>query len=243
MYEDTRRRTDALHIEAANFLAATVGHELNNLTTILHGRLELTRHAVRSNESLTRHVEELERTGREMHACIDRLHFLADNRGLVPEVVDINEALADVTETLRGLAGTARLDLVPATVPVTVTSGRRAVALALQHLVENSVRAGATEIRVVLALEKIGEVVVEVRDDGPGLPLEVAQCLTSGRLMPEYCGIGLLLAKTVTERSGGRLEALPVDRGAALRLRFRYVDPAPRNLATGRSHEGQMPKS
>lgn len=240
MYEDARGMTQDMRIETANWLAATVGHELNNLTTILQGRLQLTRHAAGDAEPLARHVDELERTGRELHACIDRLHVLAHGQSVVPETVDVNEALTAAERDLRRVAGDARVELVPATVPVMVTSSRRAVELAFLHLTENAARAGATGIRLVAALEKSGEVVVEVRDDGPGLPPDVARCLGSGRILPDCCGLGLLLARTVTERSGGRLEAASRDAGALLRLRFRQVGATTRKPATGEPRDRRV---
>ena len=62
MYEDTRRTAEADRGEASRYLTAVVGHELNNLTTVLQGRLELARRAADDGEEVLRHVGELEQT-------------------------------------------------------------------------------------------------------------------------------------------------------------------------------------
>jgi hypothetical protein len=114
---------------------------------------------------------------------------------------------------------------------------------ALANLCLNAVRhsgvACSASVGVRCARSREG-VVVEVRDDGPGLPEQVTEWL-AGRLSDAPAGLGLLSAAACAREIGGRLELVRSDAsGTVLRIGFPLTDaPAAPVGAGGRSGTGQ----
>lgn len=84
----------------------------------------------------------------------------------------------------------------------------RELALHLLDIAENSVRAGATRIRVSVMLDAANDLLtLRVDDNGPGLPVNTEDALNpffttkSGK----RTGLGLSLFQEAAERAGGRL--------------------------------------
>jgi signal transduction histidine kinase len=107
----------------------------------------------------------------------------------------------------------------------TVRAPRAAVELVLRNLVANSIRhhdrpAGVVEIDV---RPEPGQVCVEVRDDGPGIPPEHAERVFRmfQTLRPREDGggngMGLAVVKKVMESCGGRVELHSNGRGTTMR--------------------------
>lgn len=94
---------------------------------------------------------------------------------------------------------------------------RLLVERALGNLLDNALRHARAQVRV-----RVGEGVLEVEDDGPGLPLPLdvlAQPFRQGRGNRGSAGLGLHTARKVAEAHGGRLTACQGSSGGAcLRL-------------------------
>lgn len=94
------------------------------------------------------------------------------------------------------------------------------LAAALLNLLDNAQRHGAREVRLSLAE---GGRVLQVRDDGPGLPAERRLALAQALAEERYAdtgGLGLMLADRVARAHGGRvrLPALPEGFGVDIDL-------------------------
>ena len=75
----------------------------------------------------------------------------------------------------------------------------------LQILIENSLDHGAG--RVEIETRSSGSsVVVEVRDEGEGVPSAIAPHIFERSVTSHGSGLGLGLARQLAERNGGRLE-------------------------------------
>ena len=167
-------------------------------------------------------------------AVLEDLLSEADDRTPVPQVpVDLAAVAGAVVASAQGTAHEAGVTLraeVGAGGPTLVLGAGTALARAVSALVDNALdhATGAVEVR----LARTGRnVVVEVLDDGPGIPTETLPRMfdrfssdrrpvaeTGGR---RHFGLGLALVSEIATRHGGSVTAenrpLP-QRGARLRL-------------------------
>lgn len=79
------------------------------------------------------------------------------------------------------------------------------LAQVLQTLVENALQHGAGTV-MVEASGRGSSVVVEVRDEGPGIPAALAPHIFERSVTSHGSGLGLDLARQLAQRGGGRLE-------------------------------------
>lgn len=113
-----------------------------------------------------------------------------------------------------------------------LTLDRDALWQILSNLLSNVEKyAGEGAKAVVRFPEVAGQFVVEVEDDGPGIPADARKRVflpfeRAGSRVNEGAsgtGLGLAISRELAERMGGRLELVPADRGA----KFRLVIPFP----------------
>ena len=102
----------------------------------------------------------------------------------------------------------------------------------LGNLVENAVKYGAQTIRISLGQEG-NDAVLEVQDNGPGIPLERrAEVMERGQradTKAQGYGIGLDIVRQIAERYGAELEYRVSERfgGAAFSIRFEGLAQIP----------------
>jgi two-component system osmolarity sensor histidine kinase EnvZ len=102
-----------------------------------------------------------------------------------------------------------------------------AVRRALGNLIDNALRYAGEPVEVELK-NSPGEVVIEVRDRGPGIPSGEAERLKrpftrldAARGGPPGSGLGLAIVERVARAHGGRLQLAPRDGGGLVaRLRL-----------------------
>lgn len=75
----------------------------------------------------------------------------------------------------------------------------------LQILIENSLDHGAGRVEIEMRSSG-GSVVIEVRDEGEGVPSAIAPHIFERSVTSHGSGLGLGLARQLAERNGGRLE-------------------------------------
>ncbi len=128
------------------------------------------------------------------------------------EPVPAGELLRRTARVLEGLAAQRGVELqldLPRGLPVLQAEGAR-LARALENLLRNALQHAAA--RVVVAAEVRGrELVLGVRDDGPGLPIPAGAAPLADVIERQRAGgssgVGLVVAQRVAERHGGRAEA------------------------------------
>jgi two-component system sensor histidine kinase MprB len=120
------------------------------------------------------------------------------------------------------LAGRRGADVDPGNEAVAVRGDPAALERAVGNLVDNALKFGTRATVSVRGLH--GSVVVEVTDDGPGIPAADLPYVfdrfhrsPDARALPGS-GLGLAIAKQVAESHGGRIEAVPQPVGVLLRI-------------------------
>jgi signal transduction histidine kinase len=145
--------------------------------------------------------------------------------------VDLSAIVADVVDLYEPAADEVGVSLeADAAESVTIDANRELVGQALSNVVDNAIKysAGSGEApRVVVSLRKSADgVLLEVADNGPGIPEEDRERATERFVRLEKSrsqpgsGLGLSLAKAVMEFHGGGLELADRNPGLLVAMRF-----------------------
>ncbi len=138
-----------------------------------------------------------------------------------PEPADPVAVVAEVTglleEELRREGVTVELDL--AELPASLEIDAAQIRQALINVVRNAAEAGATAVRIALAVQG-AHLHVAITDDGPGMSPDTAARASEPFFTTKATGTGLGLAITrqVVEDHGGRLLVSPSEQGTEVRL-------------------------
>ncbi|KAB0681364.1 sensor histidine kinase [Aureimonas leprariae] len=144
--------------------------------------------------------------------------------------IDLGETLHRAVEVARRRGATQAFDVRLPEDPVLVHADGTLLDQALGNVVANAVRHAGAEARVTLATTyDRGVALVEIADDGPGIPDDlrphVFEKFTTGRRPGgdggESAGLGLAIARGIVEAHGGTIELLPDEsgrHGAAFRI-------------------------
>jgi signal transduction histidine kinase len=199
-------------------LAAGVAHEVRSpLNALSMAAQRLRREAVPDEESARARFTELTSA---LKAGIERLdgtieEFLALGRPRrTPEIRSLDPAPL-VAEVIAAEGGKAVP--VPPEDGVTVRADAELLARALANLVRNAHQTGP-DVAVSVHWGRDGDHgVLEVRDDGPGIPEEkregIFEPFVTGRA--SGTGLGLAIARDAVESQGGRIEADDSPEGGA----------------------------
>jgi PAS domain S-box-containing protein len=214
-------------LSAISELVSGVAHELNNPLQSIVGTAQAVLGEARDpglQADLERVRREADRAGSIVRNLLAFVRKAAGERVLIDfnEVVQSAVRLRTYGVEISGIE--VREEYAPSL--ALVNANREEIQQVVVNLIMNAQQAmTAAGVRGVLtvrtAMEKDG-VIVEVRDDGPGIPLEVA-----GRIFEPFFttrsagsgpGLGLSVAFGIATAHGGTLELIPSERGACFRL-------------------------
>lgn len=226
--EDRRRRE----------LVATVSHELRTPVAALRATLENLADGVvaPTPDSLAAPLRQAERLGDVVGDLLDLSRLDAGLVTLDVEPVDLPSLLATVAEEARlarpGRPPTLVVDAAPGT---TVRGDARRLHQLLANLVDNAVRHSPADGTVTLRAHPRAEggVVVEVHDEGPGIPAgerdRVFQRFTTGTGGDPSggTGLGLAVAQWVSVLHGGRIRVVDASAGCLVRVELPASAPTP----------------
>jgi heavy metal sensor kinase len=216
---------------AVRHFSADAAHELRTPLTILKGEIEVALRAPRPDEEYRRVLcsclEEVDR----LSTLVQDLLFLARSDSGNLEVgrtpVNVSDVVADVAPSLQALAETTGVTLtITATTPAWVEGNASMLFRLLFNLGENAIKYTPAGGAIEVALHRNGqEAALEVRDTGPGIPLE-----ERARIFDRFyrgdparsrggTGLGLALARSIVLLHHGYLtvESTP-RRGSCFRV-------------------------
>jgi signal transduction histidine kinase len=181
--------------------SADVSHQLRTPLTGLRLRLERARADAPSEP----HVQDaLDEIGR-LEATVEHLLALSRDRHPVGAPLDVTEVLAAALSRWRPRYQAARRELqIDAPRPrVVVRASNLSIGQVLDVLLDNALRHGSGTV-TLRARAAAGGLVIEVSDEGPGIA-EDRRDRVFDRHEGHGSGIGLALARSITEAEGGRL--------------------------------------
>jgi signal transduction histidine kinase len=210
-------------LAAVGEIAAEVAHELRNVLQVISASAYVARQEAGKGDATAAlpHIAKIERNARVAHGIVDDLMALARGEALNSEPV----LLAEVLVAARADLGQGAADWEDALDPrdLRVRAHPGLLVRLLHVLYDNAVLASAPRPPRIAtrATATEGVVVIEVGDDGPGVPAELASRLFEPLVTarPGGTGLGLALARRIAAAHGGTIELVNVqDPGATFRI-------------------------
>jgi len=204
--EDVSDLVRAKKAEAWREVAQRIAHEIKNPLTPITLNAERIRRLYEkgrlSEENLNKIVRSILEEVEVIRRLIDEFRKFA--RLPLPEkrLTDINQLIKQALEPYQNRVEVEyELEELPK-IPV----DRGLIREVLINLIDNSISAGATKVRVSTT-EKGGKVFVVFRDNGPGIPDEIAEKLFNPYVTTkeEGWGLGLSIVKKIISDHGGKI--------------------------------------
>ncbi len=194
-------------LAAIGEIAAEVAHELRNALQIISANVYLAKQDLTKSEA---HLGKIERSARLAHGIVDDLMALARGEAAHAEPVLFVEAIVASREDLR--EGSATYDDRIDPVRLEVRAHQGLLARCLHVLYENAIAASAPRVPTIVtrAWAEQGRVIIEVSDDGPGVPAEIASTIFEPLVTARAggTGLGLALARRVVAAHAGTIVLL-----------------------------------
>jgi signal transduction histidine kinase len=219
-------------------LTASITHEVNQPIAAARNNVIAALHFLDRNpsdlqevrEALACAAEDTDRAG----AVVSRMRALMQKASPRSERVDINEAVHEVIELIRGEAlknGVSVKTEFAKGLPI-ITCDRVQLQQVVLNLILNALQAmggdreGARQVLITTSQTESNDPCVGIQDTGPGLRSETLSRLFEPfyTTKPNGMGLGLAICRSIIEAHGGRLWAAGCQPHGAV---FQFIIPAP----------------
>jgi signal transduction histidine kinase len=218
----------ALELRRRRELVARACHELRGPLTAV--RLSLAT-MERRNEAPPERLATLDHELRRAGLALDDFAAARSGRRIAEreEPVEVAELMEEQFHSWEVVAGVFdSIVLLGCVLPgSTVVGDRLRLAQAISNLVANALEHGPGRIELTARFVGAQHVRIEVIDEGPGLPVPLAELTRRARAGRGRRGRGLAIASQIAERHRGRLVAAPAPRGARIGLELPLVRHPP----------------
>jgi PAS domain S-box-containing protein len=218
--EELERQREALHLSekmsALGELLASVAHELNNPLSVVVGQSMLLMETS-MDERIRSRVERIGNAAERCARIVKTFLAMARQQPSISELIDINAAIEGAlnacTHDLAAAQIEVSLDLSPELPPVAADFDQ--IGQVVTNLIVNAQHAMEAvdrdrKLRITSSHRpSTGEVVIKVKDSGPGIPDDIR-----GRIFDPFfttkgsgkgTGIGLTLCHRIVDAHGGRI--------------------------------------
>ena len=235
--------THANRIATMGQLTASIAHEVNQpiaatVTNALAARRWLGVEPP-NLDAIQQALDRIVRDGNRAAAVVGRIRNLIKKAPPSDERVDINAAIREVIELIRSEAtknSVSVLTHLAQGLPL-IQGDRVGLQQVMLNLILNAIEAigemgeGSRELLITTAKTESSDVLVAVRDSGPGLAPAVLENLFKAfhTTKPNGLGLGLSICRSIIESHGGRLWASANSPAGAV---FQFSVPAHRDVPT-----------
>jgi signal transduction histidine kinase len=190
-------------------VAAEIAHELQSALHAISARALLAKHDASrgATETTLDHVNRIAESAHSARSIVDDLMCLATQRSIRSESVPLSYVFLEARRDLSERCARWDDELEPAELAV---RGHGTLVVRMFHaLYENAILASTPRLPVIATSARLlpGGIVVDVTDDGPGVPLHLGNRifdpLVSAR--PGGTGLGLALALRIAHAHGGTI--------------------------------------
>jgi signal transduction histidine kinase len=208
-----------LRVAALGEIAAELAHELGNVLQIVAGSAYVARSLAERGDAAgcLPHLAKAERNARTAQELVEDVMALARGDALQAEPTEVARLLAEARRDMPPDAAHWVDEVVPG---LEARVQRRLVARVLHALYDNAVHASAPRAPTITTRGYLDgdAVVLEVADDGPGVPREIADRLFEPFVRGPHggSGLGLALARRIVQAHGGLLSLVPSEEGGAV---------------------------
>jgi len=208
-------------------VAAEIAHELQNALHVVAARAFLARvDAARgATDTTVAHIALIEESAHHAHAIVDDLMCLARQEAIRSEIVSLPSVMQAARKDLsdRCVRWDDRIE--PAGLNV---RGHGSLLVRMLHaLYENAIHASSPRRPIISTDARLrdDDIVLDVTDDGPGVPDELRDRLFDPLVTarPGGTGLGLALARRIVRAHGG---TIGLCRSDAMGATFRVALPA-----------------
>ena len=236
------------HAHTQRRFISDAAHQLRTPLTLLDTQIQFAQKRNVADGAVVAALAGMEKSSRRMAMLTGKLLLLAQAESAMPahqgDVVDLSAVIQAVLEDLVEFAQQRQIDLgVELDSTFHVRGADVMISAMLTNLVDNALRYTQPGGRVTVAASCIGdEVVLQVIDNGPGIPAEsrprVFERFFRASTGTEGSGLGLSIVREIVQRYGGSVSLAPGPRGIGLvvsvRLRLWPTDGAKNNeIVTG----------
>ncbi len=191
------------HLASLGELAAGLAHEVRNALATTRGYLRLLRDA--GEDRRTRYVEAIIAETEGLERLVDRFLAFTRPRELHREQLDLRDVVREVAARV-GQAHPRLAVRIEGEEGVRVAADRTALLVVFENLLRNAAEARADSEVVIRVSAAEDGVVVEVEDNGPGVPANLRESLFAPFVSSKPSGgLGLALARRLLRLLGGEL--------------------------------------
>lgn len=211
------------HLKEMNLAAAGLAHETRNPLNIIRGLAQMIARQPEAGGEIQGRSKDILMEVDKVAAQLNEFINYSRPREVRPTVLSLNSIVGEVTRALNYDLEEKSIHLQTAGDSLSVLADEQLLRQALFNLILNAVQAVPAGGKIEVAMRRQGssEAVLEVRDDGPGVPPEKRTEIFKPYVTTQKSGTGLGLAvcQQIVLAHGWEIECLANEpRGAVFRI-------------------------
>ena len=211
------------HLKEMNLAAAGLAHETRNPLNIIRGQAQMISKRDDAPPEIRDRSRAIVDEADKVTVQLNEFINYSRPREVRRTVLALSSVVNEVVHTLGYDIEETRVRIEIKGEPLSIEADEQLLRQALFNLLLNAIQAvdAGGEIQIVTARQNASEAVVEIRDDGPGVPPEQRKEIFKPYFttQPTGTGLGLTVVQQIVHAHGWEIECLPNEpKGAIFRV-------------------------